>query len=126
MVPWPVPVIIVGSVALLALLLNIRQAVVMRKLKGEMANMRLHLEELKGVKEEKSNFSSALNEVERNTVAPHEGSGRQSEKYRYVASLTEQGVDAKEIAAALQMAPAEVEQLMQLARLKQATKAAKH
>lgn len=123
---WPVSVIIVGNVALLALLLNIRQAVVMRKLKREVANMRLQLDEREEVKEEKSNFSAALNQVERNSPTVHEGSGGNSEKYRYVASLAGQGVDAKGIAAALQMAPAEVEQLMQLARLKQPGKSVKH
>ena len=41
-----------------------------------------------------------------------------AEKYRYVASLTAQGVSAAGIASALQLAPAEVEQLMKLSRLK--------
>ena len=41
------------------------------------------------------------------------------EKYGYAASMAKQGMTAVQIAAALQMAPAEVEQLLRLASLKQ-------
>ena len=110
------PLLIVGSIALLALLLGFRQVQVSRKLRCELHDLRDQLTE---VKEQKTSFPNSLARAERQqslVVGSPRGS---SEKYRYVASLAGQGVDAKEIAAALQMAPAEVEQLMQLSRLKQ-------
>ncbi len=66
----------------------------------------------------KDNFSTSLDTAERQQPQPF--SRRNSaEKYRYVGSLAQQGLDAEGIAEALQMAPAEVEQLLQLAKLKQ-------
>ncbi|MBN1958808.1 MAG: hypothetical protein JXQ81_06045 [Desulfuromonadales bacterium] len=127
MVSWPLFEIIVTTVALVALLLSARQAVVVRKLKREITQLRAQLEEEHDVpKEPKVNFSASLNQAERKTLVSAEGAAAHGDKYRYVASLADQGIDAKGIAAALQMAPAEVEQLIQLARLKQPEKAVKH
>lgn len=126
MVSWPFFDVSVAAVALVALLLSARQAVVMRALRGEIAQLRAQLEEHDVSKEPKANFSASLNQAERKTLVSAEGAALHGDKYRYVASLADQGIDAKGIAAALQMAPAEVEQLIQLARLKQPEKTAKH
>ena len=109
--------LLVGSIAVLALLLGFWQLTVSRKLGRELHGLRQQLVALELKPESQSSFSNSLDRVEREqkvVTVPH-GS---SEKYRYVASLADQGVNADEIAVALQMAPAEVEQLLQLSRLK--------
>ena len=107
----------VGSIAILALLLGFWQLSVSRKLGRELRELRQQL--VVGTESApQSSFSSSLDRVEREqkVVAIPHGS---SEKYRYVASLADQGINAEGIAVALQMAPAEVKQLLQLSRLKQ-------
>lgn len=113
-----VPMMIVGTIACLALLLCLWLTMVTRSLKGELQDLRQKINTKSNTPEEKINFSESLTQVERKVVPVSENPGSSSDKYRYVASLANQGVDAKGIAAALQMAPAEVEQLMQLTRLK--------
>lgn len=112
------PVLFVGSIALLALLLGFWQLRVSRKLGRELRELQQQLLEIGTKQEQKLSFSNSLDQVEREQKAV-EVPRSSSEKYRYVASLASQGVNAKGIAAALQMAPAEVEQLLQLVQLKQ-------
>jgi hypothetical protein len=65
-------------------------------------------------------FSTSLDSAERDQLQTAQPAmpRNSAEKYRYVGSLAEQGLDAKGIAAALQMPTAEVEQLLRLAKLK--------
>ncbi len=113
------PLLIVGSIALLALLLGFRQLQVSRKLQREIRDLRSLLAAEEPGEALNASFSQNLGQVERQTptvsTAPRSG----SEKYRYIAALADQGVAAGGIAAALQMSTAEVEQLLKLARLKQ-------
>lgn len=111
--------LIVGCLALLALLLGFRQLQVTGKLRRELNELRNLMDRRSTVAPAvKDNFSTSLDTAERQQPQPL--SRRNSaEKYRYVGSLAQQGLDAEGIAEALQMAPAEVEQLLQLAKLKQ-------
>ncbi|OEU69460.1 MAG: hypothetical protein BA864_12610 [Desulfuromonadales bacterium C00003093] len=111
--------LIVGCLALLALLLGFRQLQVTGKLRRELNELRNLMDRRSVVAPVvKGNFSTSLDTAERQQPQPF--SRRNSaEKYRYVGSLAQQGLDAEGIAEALQMAPAEVEQLLQLAKLKQ-------
>ena len=75
-------------------------------------------------REVRESFSARLNAVERQKqtapAAPLPSTPRNpAEKYGYVSSLASQGMNAAQIADALQMAPAEVDQLLRLANLKQ-------
>ncbi|MDX2494458.1 MAG: hypothetical protein QNK27_05815 [Desulfuromusa sp.] len=116
MVSGQLPLLLIGSIALLALLLGFWQLRVSGKLGRKLNELRQELQEIET--KQKPSFSTSLDQAEREqkTVEVPRSS---AEKYRYVAALANQGVDAKEIAAALQMAPLEVEQLLQLAQLKQ-------
>ena len=118
MVPGPMPLLLIGGIALLSLFLGLWQKRTSKKLSSELGQIRQQLLELKSGQEQKPSFSSSLERVEREQIKVEVPRSR-SEKYRYVASLADQGVDAKGIAAALQMAPIEVEQLLQLTKLKQ-------
>jgi len=109
------PLLLIGSVASLALLLGFWQLWVSKKLGVELRELRQQLET---ESEPNPSFSNHLDRVEREQKAV-EVPRSSSEKYRYIASLADQGVDAKGIATALQMAPVEVEQLLKLAQLKQ-------
>jgi len=112
--------LLVGSIALLALLIGFWQLRVSGKMGRELVKLRRELLERETQQELKPSFSNSLDQVEREQKAA--GIPRSSsEKYRYVASLAGQGVNAQEIAVALQMAPAEVEQLLKLAQLKRQT-----
>ncbi len=111
------PLLLIGSVALLALLLGFWQLRVSRKLGLELRKLQQRLD-TEAQLEQKPSFSNRLDQVEREQRA-EEVPRSSSEKYRYIASLADQGVDAKGIATALQMAPVEVEQLLQLSRIKQ-------
>lgn len=113
-----IPLIIIGVIACLALLLCLRLTMVTRSLHAELKDLRQKSNTENRSSEEKVNFSESLNQVERKASTVVESTGSQADKYRYVASLANQGVDAAGIASALQMSPAEVEQLMRLARLK--------
>ena len=117
MATGPMPLLLIGGIALLSLFLGLRQQRTSRKLGSELCQLQQQLSELKSGQEQKLTFSNSLERVEREQLkvdVPRSS----SEKYRYVASLADQGVDAKGIAAALQMAPGEVEQLLQLTKLK--------
>lgn len=121
MVGGQLPLLLVGSVAVLALLLTFWQMGVSRRLGRELISLRQQIEKIETTPEElpvKPNFSSHLDRVEREQKVV-EVPRTSSEKYQYVASLAGQGFDANGIAAALQMAPAEVEQLLKLAQLRQ-------
>jgi hypothetical protein len=117
MATGPMPLLLIGGIALLSLFLGLWQQRTSRKLGSELYQLQQQLSELKSGQEQKPTFSNSLERVEREQLkvdVPRSS----SEKYRYVASLADQGVDAKGIAAALQMAQGEVEQLLQLTKLK--------
>ena len=109
--------LLVGSIAGLSLLLSLWQMGVSKRLSRELTSLRQQL--LKQMEEstDKPNFSNHLERIEREQQVV-DVSRIPTDKYQYVASLAEQGFDANGIAAALQMAPAEVEQLLKLAQLK--------
>jgi len=120
MVTEPLYLLFLGSIALLALLIGCWQLRVSGKMSQELAKLRQELTERETKQELKPSFSKSLDQVEREqkiVAAPRSS----SEKYRYVASMAAQGVDAQGIAVALQMAPVEVEQLLKLAQLKRQT-----
>lgn len=109
--------LLVGSIALLALLIGFWQIRISGKLSQELSKLRQELLETQTKAESKPSFSTSLDLVEQEKKADPLPRSR-SEKYRYVASLAAQGFDAQGIAAALQMAPVEVEQLLKLSQLK--------
>jgi len=117
MMSGQLPVFLVGSIALLALLLVLWQLKVSRRLGHEIDGLRQEVLQLSQQAEEKLDFSSHLDRVEREQKVV-EVPRTSSEKYQYVASLADQGVDTSGIAAALKMAPAEVEQLLKLSQLR--------
>jgi hypothetical protein len=117
MMSGQLPVFLVGSIALLALLLVLWQLKVSRRLRHEIDGLRQEVSQLSQQAEEKLDFSSHLDRVEREQKVV-EVPRTSSEKYQYVASLADQGVDTSGIAAALKMAPAEVEQLLKLSQLR--------
>ena len=110
----------IGSIALLALLIGFWQLRVSGKMREELVQLRRELRARETKPETKPSFSNSLDQIEREqkVVAI---AGNRSEKYRYIASLADQGIDAQGIAVALQMAPGEVEQLLKLAQLKRQT-----
>ncbi len=114
------PTLLVGGIALLALLLVAWQLLVSRRLSNQLAALRQQLAEFDQAQslETPVNFSTRLDSAERQQSGFPAGLRNSPEKYRYVAALAEQGLDAQGISAALKLAPAEVEQLLQLARLK--------
>jgi len=121
MVTQQLYLLIVGSIALLALLVGLWQLRVSGKMRRELVRLRQELIQKETKQEQKPSFSNSLDQVEREqkvATTPHSS----SEKYRYVASLANQGIQAQEIAVALKMAPGEVEQLLKLAQLKPLTK----
>ena len=120
MVTEQLPLLLVGFIALLALLIGFWQLRISGKMGRELVNLHQQLRDIETKQELKPSFSASLNQVEREQkiVAIPRSS---SEKYRYVASLADQGIDAQEIAVALQMAPVEVEQLLKLSQLKRQT-----
>ncbi|MCK4503701.1 MAG: hypothetical protein KAU22_11760 [Desulfuromonadales bacterium] len=117
MVSGYMPLVLISAVAGFALLLGFWQMLVAKRLGRQLRQLQQQLDKIIAAGEQKPSFSTSLKQVEeeQKVVAAPTSS---SEKYRYVASLAEQGVDAQGIAAALQLAPAEVAQLLQLARLK--------
>jgi DNA-binding NarL/FixJ family response regulator len=120
MVAGQLALLLIGSIALLALLLGFWQLRISGKLGRELSELRQQLSAIEVTRKQNTSFSNSLDQVEREQKTA-EVPRSSSERYRYVASLAAQGVDSRGIAAALQMAPAEVEQLLQLARLKQQT-----
>ncbi|NOY13718.1 MAG: hypothetical protein GXP51_08585 [Deltaproteobacteria bacterium] len=114
---------VVACLALLALLLGLRQLVVGHKLKREIDQLRAQFSgQLDNQAERPINFSASLDAVEREQLqTPTSSVPRNSaEKYRYIGALAEQGLAAEGIAEALQMPTAEVAQLLRLAKLKPA------
>ena len=116
------PLLIVAGLALFALLLALWQLQALRCLRRELNELRNQVSQPAVKKAPVVNFSTSLDHVEREQLqaAPTSVPRNSAEKYRYVGSLAEQGLDAKGIAAALQMPTAEVEQLLRLAKLKPA------
>ena len=111
-----------GGLVLFALLLVFWQQLQLRRLRREVARLQAQLDGLPAAAAPTAtDFSTSLDAAERQqlqtSAAPVPRNS--AEKYRYVGSLAEQGLDAAGIAAALQMPTAEVEQLLQLAKLKQ-------
>lgn len=120
------PTLMIAAVALCALLLSLKSVVATRALKKEIDSLRKQLDALPVETETSISFSENLAQIERKVAPVVDGPVSGADKYRYVAALAEQGVDAEGIAAALQMAPAEVEQLLQLSRLKTQAVEAEH
>ena len=112
------PLLLIGAIALLALLLTFWQLQRSVKQGREISRLRQELQDLELKQEPKPSFSTNLDQIEREQKTVGVPQSR-ADKYRYVASLADQGIDAQGIAAALQMAPIEVEQLLQLSQLKQ-------
>jgi hypothetical protein len=110
-------ILLVGSIAFLALLLVLWQFNVSRRLGRELNDLRQELSQQSQQPEVNADFSSHLDRVEREQRIV-EVPRSSSEKYQYAASLADQGVDTEGIAAALKMAPAEVEQLLKLSQLR--------
>lgn len=112
---------VVAFMAFTALLLNLRQMLVNRSLHQQLVALGAQQRVAEPQQDDKVTFSENLSRVEQqiNSV-PHAPSTPQADRYNYVASLAQQGYDADGIAAALQMSVAEVQQLTQLARLKNA------
>ena len=114
--------LLIGGLALLALLIGLLQSRQLRRLRTELDELRGLLKDQPTPEAEVPvSFSTNLEQAEREQLQAAQPMmpRNAAEKYRYVASLAEQGLNAAGIAAALQMPPAEVEQLLQLARLKQ-------
>lgn len=118
--------VLIGLIAGCALLLSVWQWLVVSRLRKEINGLRQQLQQQNSKEAEKKSFSQDLSQAERVVIPTQETLVSHAERYRYVASLAGQGVDAKGIAAALQLAPAEVEQLMQLARLKKRDQDVEH
>lgn len=110
--------LLVAGTAMLALLLAGWQLLISRKLKGEISRLEKQLQLLQATQEKKASFATSLNRAEREQPSLPSGVRKTPEKYHYVAALADQGLDVQGIAKALKLAPAEVEQLLQLARLR--------
>jgi hypothetical protein len=119
--------LVVAGLALIGLLLQRRT---LRTLAQQVKNLELQLEEDKSVAPVTSSFSAHLSDAEKaqqknqqelkeklHANSPVKPQG-QADKYRYAVALAAQGQGVDTIARALNMAPAEVEQVMQLARVK--------
>jgi len=111
--------LVAASVAGLALLLSLRQLLINRKLRRELSELRQELEKKPAAPPAKTSFSASLDQVERQQPQAAASQRSSTEKYRYVASLAAEGMDARGIASVLQLSTSEVEQLLRLARLKQ-------
>jgi len=120
----------------IALLVILLQGRTLRILVQQVKNLEVTLQQMdKGQGDEPAasvahRFSAHLNDAEKNqqknlqelkeklqeknAVKPQ----GQADKYRYAVALAAQGQNVDSIAQALNMAPAEVEQVMQLARVK--------
>lgn len=109
---------LLGALALLALLLCLWQLRTLGRMQREIAALTLKVNENRAATTQEGSFSSHLVAAEkvhfRNSAESRSG----AEKYRYVAGLADQGIDAEGIAAALGMAATEVEQLIRLSQLK--------
>ena len=117
----PLPLLVVATIALLALLLSLWQLLLIKGLGRDLYKVRLELAEKKIANsvDPPTSFATNLDHAEREQQKEIPTPRSSAEKYRYVAALADQGVDAAGIATALHLAPAEVTQLLQLARLKQ-------
>lgn len=114
--------LLVACVALLGLFLVLWQGRNCRRLGREIEDLRATIEEQLTAKVAPPvNFSTSLDAIERQQLqaAQMKPPAKSVDKYSYIGSLAEQGLDAKGIAEALQMPRAEVEQLLQLVKLKQ-------
>ena len=112
------PILLAGSAVLLVVLLGLWQQLTVRKLKRELAELRNRSMARDQLETPGTSFAQSLKRVEQQHPGFAPAGQSRTDKYRYVAALAGQGVDAKGIAAALQMSPEEVAQLLHLARLK--------
>jgi len=119
MVDGQLPILLIGLVSGLALLLVFWQQRAVRRLRRELTQLRAELTARADAEPaEKQSFSASLSQAERQRPIDGDVPRSSTEKYRYVAALAAQGMGVEAIATALQLAPAEVEQLMSLASLK--------
>lgn len=114
--------LIVACIAVFAVLLCLWQMQQVRRLRRDLDELRSQQGETQEAQPEPADFSASLDAVERQQLQTSQPASPPNtvDKYRYVGALAEQGLDAKGIAEALQMPPAEVEQLLQLSKLRQA------
>ncbi|MBD1400448.1 hypothetical protein [Pelovirga terrestris] len=122
--------------AVIALLMTLWQRRTLRVLRQQLQDMEATVSEIAEVLKDRplasatSGFSAHLSDAEKNqhqnrqelkeklqenNAAKSQG---QADKYRYAVALAAQGQNVDSIAQALNMAPAEVEQVMQLSRVK--------
>ena len=110
----------VAAVSAFALMLSLRLLLVVRKLQQQVRNLQKVNVGQPGEAAPSASFSVSLGQAERKAVETKVqfNGGTQADKYGYVASLAEQGLDTASIATAMQMSVVEVEQLLRLARLR--------
>ncbi len=112
----------VAAIAAFSLMLSIRLLRVVRNLQEQVRILQNLPPKVPDQAEPTApvSFSTSLSQAEQKVAESQiqfKG-GSQADKYRYLASLAGQGLDSAAIAAALQMSPVEVEQLLSLARLR--------
>lgn len=114
----------------IAMIATLFQRQNLRTLAQQVKDLETKLSEHKSVAPVMSSFSAHLHDAETTQQKSHQElkeklqeSNRvkpqvQADKYRYAVALAAQGQSVDSIAQALNMAPAEVEQVVQLARVK--------
>ena len=115
---WHTATLINALLVALTLLLVTRQARLLRVLRRELSDLRRQGESPEPPLAAPDSFATHLSRSEKQQGAHRPQAAIGADKYRYVASLAQQGMAAPEIATALELAPQEVEQLLKLSRLK--------
>ena len=106
------------GIAVIALVVSARQYRSGRKLAQQLELVKQKLMEKEQPAPVPTSFSAHLSSAEKVQDKVEDRPVVQAEKYRYAVALADQGYTVEGIANALKMAPAEVEQVMQLARIK--------
>ncbi|MFO7765985.1 MAG: hypothetical protein R6V33_06105 [Pelovirga sp.] len=109
------------GVAAIALVVSLCQYRSGRKLAQQLELVRQQLTESEPGEPQAASFSEHLTCAEKVQDKVASRPVAQAEKYRYAVALADQGYTVEGIAGALKMAPTEVEQVMQLARIKRPT-----
>ena len=104
--------------AVIALVVSAWQYRSGRKLAQQLEMVTQKLMEKEHVVPVTTSFSAHLSSAEKVQDQVEDRPAAQAEKYRYAVALADQGYTVEGIANALKMAPTEVEQVMQLARIK--------
>ncbi len=106
------------GIAVIALVVSAWQYRSGRKLVQQLELVKQKLTEKEQAAPVTASFSAHLSSAEKVQDKVKDRPVAQAEKYRYAVALADQGYTVEGIAKALKMAPAEVEQVMQLARIK--------